>query len=200
MAIIIVAIVVLLVLGGIFLYIRMRINDERKILRNFYDILFITKFFYELKKMSLIETILNDGTEIFVTRKFLKTEIKLTFSKIMDRKKENLAYTFKIREKSFEIYGFMSEVHKKLVKQFSDTKFVLVVRRNKIEVFFSGPFEDFICVSSIETIIQSLLILLDSEYGNFKKEEFFFCSENELKGAEKIIEQTKDLLLNMLGK
>lgn len=200
MAIIIVAIVVLLVLGGIFLYIRMRINDERKILRNFYDILFITKFFYELKKMSLIETILNDGTEIFVTRKFLKTEIKLTFSKIMDRKKENLAYTFKIREKSFEIYGFMSEVHKKLVKQFSDTKFVLVVRRNKIEVSFSGPFEEFICVSSIETIIQSLLILLDSEYGNFKKEEFFFCSENELKGAEKIIEQTKDLLLNMLGK
>lgn len=200
MAGIIVAIVVFLVVVTTLLFIKLEAKSERKVLRNFYDILFLTKFFNELSGKNITKKVLRDGETIFITRKFLMNQKNVKSSDYVFQQKNNICYIFKINGEIFEIYDFLDKKHKKLIPLFLNTKFKLEINRNKIDLHLNELFSEFICVKSEKTIVQSIWILLESICDELKGEYFFFCTREEIEATQKIVEKTKDVLSRKISK
>lgn len=166
---------------------------ERKILRSFYDILFLTYFFRELVKRNLIEEVLRSGETLKVTRRILKAREKL-----ISKPGTKIAYLFEIGGRTFEFQYGLKSAHKRLVCFFSDTEFKLMIKKNRVDVSFNDMFGNFICVSNENTISQSLWLLVDSESKAFENEKLVFCTAEEVKQTEEIINETKKLVQNGL--
>jgi len=194
MAGIIVAISIFLVITIAVFFVNTQIKHERKTLRNFYDILFLTKFLVEIENKDIIKSLLRDGETICITRKVRMNHKNIKFSEINLQRKYNICYTFKINNETFEICGSLNTKHKRLMPLFLNTKFELTVKNNKIEIFLNSHFSDFICITSRKTVVQSMWILLDSESSELKEETFLFCSDEEIEATEKIIEEIKSFL------
>ena len=198
MAGIIVDISIFLVIGAVLLIIKLKAKSERKVLRHFYDILFLSRFFIELKSRNLIKDLLRDGETIFITRKILMNHKSKKSSEGIFDKKGNICYIFKIHDETFEICDSLHQKHKRLLPLFFNTKFELKIKKNKIDIALDDHFGDFICVTSEKTIVQSICILLESICEELKEEYFFFCSEEEVEATEKIVEKTKEVLLGKI--